>query len=243
MFYQKDVSNQDTALIGQSQWMYAVSKRALDILLSATLLLVFAPLMVIIAIFIRLDSPGSVIFVQDRMGARRRIRDGQVVWELQPFRFYKFRSMYHNADQSLHRNFFEAFVQNDTERMNQLKGDNSNTLKLVHDPRITRVGKLLRKTSLDELPQLWNVFLGHMSMVGPRPSIPYEIEMYEPWHFKRLHAKPGITGLWQVTARSAADFDDTVKLDIWYVENQSFWIDIKILISTPLAVFFGKGAM
>jgi lipopolysaccharide/colanic/teichoic acid biosynthesis glycosyltransferase len=243
VLYQEDFSSQNGATTKENQWLYALNKRTLDILLSAILLMVFAPVMAAIAVLIRLDSPGPVIFVQDRVGARRRTRDGQVVWEPHTFRFYKFRSMYHNSDQSLHRNFFEAFVKKDKARMNSLKGDNSNVLKLVKDPRITRIGGFLRKTSLDELPQLWNVLVGDMSLVGPRPSIPYEVEMYEPWHHRRLHTKPGITGLWQVTARSSAEFDDTVKMDIWYVEHQSLWLDLKILISTPLVVFFGKGAM
>jgi lipopolysaccharide/colanic/teichoic acid biosynthesis glycosyltransferase len=114
--------------------------------------------------------------------------------------------------------------------------------KLVHDPRVTRLGRFLRKTSLDELPQLWNVLKGDMSLVGPRPSIPYEVELYEPWQRRRLETLPGITGLWQATARSASSFEESVKMDIWYIDHQSLWLDLKILLLTPLAVLSSRGA-
>jgi lipopolysaccharide/colanic/teichoic acid biosynthesis glycosyltransferase len=113
---------------------------------------------------------------------------------------------------------------------------------LIHDPRVTRVGKFLRKSSLDELPQLWNIFRGEMSLVGPRPAIPYEVEEYQRWHLRRLEAMSGLTGLWQVTARSSANFDEIIRLDIEYIENQSFLLDIKILLKTPFVVLRGKGA-
>jgi lipopolysaccharide/colanic/teichoic acid biosynthesis glycosyltransferase len=114
---------------------------------------------------------------------------------------------------------------------------------LTEDPRVTRLGKFLRKSSIDELPQLWNVLRGDMSIVGPRPPIPYEVEMYKPWHRKRLMAKPGLTGLWQVTARSSADFDEMVRMDIWYIEHQSLWLDLRILLKTPLSVMSMEGAV
>jgi lipopolysaccharide/colanic/teichoic acid biosynthesis glycosyltransferase len=126
--------------------------------------------------------------------------------------------------------------------MNALQGEATETRKLIHDPRIIRPGTLLRKLSIDELPQLWNVLLGDMSLVGPRPAIPYEVEVYQPWHLKRLQAQPGITGLQQVTARNTMDFDEQVKLDIEYVENQSLWLDLKIMFKTPFAVLLAKGA-
>lgn len=119
--------------------------------------------------------------------------------------------------------------------------EQGNEFKLNGDPRITRVGRILRKTSMDELPQFWNVLTGDMSLVGPRPAIPYEVEMYEPWHMTRLSTRPGLTGLWQVTARNSASFDDLVRIDLEYIEKQSFWLDLKILFMTPLAIFDRRG--
>ena len=151
--------------------------------------------------------------------------------------------MYHNSDSSLHRTFMEAYIRNDCHGMAELHSGDEKVLKLQRDPRVTRLGWLLRRTSLDELPQLWNVLTGSMSLVGPRPPIPYEVELYEAWHHQRLEAKPGMTGLWQVTARSYASFDRMVDLDVEYVESQSFWLDLRILLRTPLAVLRGNGAV
>jgi lipopolysaccharide/colanic/teichoic acid biosynthesis glycosyltransferase len=198
--------------------------------------------MLLIALLVRRDSPGPAIFAQDRVGARRRVRDGRVVWEARTFRFYKFRSMVQNADTHLHRTFMQAFISNDQATLCSTKGNNATINKLTHDPRITRLGRWLRKTSLDELPQLWNVLKGDMSLVGPRPALPYEVEVYQPWHCRRLEALPGITGIWQVTARCSVDFEQSVKLDIWYVENQSFWLDLRILLLTPWTVLTSRGA-
>ena len=137
----------------------------------------------------------------------------------------------------------EAYIRNDSQGMAELHNGDEKVLKLQRDPRVTRLGWFLRRTSLDELPQLWNVLKGSMSLVGPRPPIPYEVEMYDAWHHLRLEAKPGMTGLWQVTARSSASFDRMVDLDVQYVESQSFRLDLKILLRTPLAVLRGHGAV
>jgi len=131
----------------------------------------------------------------------------------------------------------------DKQRMADLQGGETQIRKLTHDPRITHLGRILRISSLDETPQFWNVLKGDMSLVGPRPAIPYEVEMYKPWYRRRLETKPGITGLWQVTARCSADFEESVRLDIHYIEEQSLWLDIKILLKTPLAVISCKGAV
>lgn len=209
-------------------------KRALDLLLATLLLLILLPVLLCIAVVIKLDSPGPAIFVQERVGVRRRSRRGQTVWDTCTFRFYKFRSMVHNADQSLHRAHIQAFVEG--------RLDTTVTVKLTNDPRITRVGRFLRRTSLDELPQLWNVVKGDMSLVGPRPVPMYEAAAYEEWHRERLAALPGITGVWQVGGRSRVSFDEMVRMDIAYVRNQSLLFDIRLLLSTIPAVFWGRGA-
>ena len=147
-----------------------------------------------------------------------------------------------NADPSIHQAYIKALIENDENQMAALQGQVTEVRKLVQDPRIIRPGFLLRKLSLDELPQFWNVLLGDMSLVGPRPAIPYEVDMYKTWHLRRLEAQPGITGLQQVTARSTADFDQQVKLDIEYVEKQSFLFDLMIIFKTPLVVFSTRGA-
>jgi lipopolysaccharide/colanic/teichoic acid biosynthesis glycosyltransferase len=224
---------------------YFIFKRWLDFILAAVLLVLIAPLLLVIAAFICLDSPGSPIFQQQRVGAKYRIINGKVVWENRPFTVYKFRSMYTNGDVSRHRAFVQSFIRKDYETMNELQGQDiteSGMYKLQKDPRITRMGEFLRKTSLDELPQFWNVLIGDMSLVGPRPAIPYEVDVYEQWHRRRLEALPGITGLWQVSARSSVDFDTMVRLDIAYIESQSLSTDLKILLKTPLVVLHGKGA-
>ncbi|NLF79480.1 MAG: sugar transferase [Chloroflexi bacterium] len=221
---------------------YLVSKRCLDICVAVCMLVFLAPLMGLIALAIKLDSRGPVIFKQERIGLRQRLADRRAVWEISPFVCYKFRTMFHSASDNPHRAFIRAFIANDQDEMAELQGGDSQVRKLVNDPRITRVGHILRNSSLDELPQLWNVLKGDMSVVGPRPPLPYEVELYQAWHWRRLDTLPGLTGWWQVTARSAADFDDMVRLDIWYIEHQSLWLDFKILLMTPWAVVRRKGA-
>jgi lipopolysaccharide/colanic/teichoic acid biosynthesis glycosyltransferase len=148
--------------------------------------------------------------------------------------------MHTGADHKVHQDYVTAFIKASDQANASAK---NGVFKLTDDRRVTKVGRLLRKTSLDELPQLWNVLRGDMSLVGPRPPLPYELEQYEPWHRCRvLEAKPGITGLWQVIGRSRTTFDEMVRLDLRYARTRSFWTDIKILLATPAAVLSGKGA-
>lgn len=225
--------------------VYVLLRRVVDLILSSLLLLVLSPILLIIAILIRLDSPGPAVFVQKRVGGMPHSAEDETISGVRAFDFYKFRSMYRDAKSDRHREFIEAYMADDHEAMAALQegeAQEDNKYKMIGDPRVTRVGRFLRKTSLDELPQLWNVIKGDMSLVGPRPAIPYEVEMYKPWQHKRLEAMPGITGLWQVTRRSASSFDEMVTLDIWYVEHQTLWLYLKVLFMTPLAVLTGKGA-
>lgn len=221
---------------------YYAAKRVMDVLGASVLLLLLAPLLLLIALAIRLYSPGPVLFVQERVGAIRVGRAGAWGWQRRNFRCFKFRTMHVNCDPSIHRAYVKALIDNDPEKMARLQGRPSAIRKLMHDARITRPGRLLRKFSLDELPQFWNVLRGDMSLVGPRPAIPYEIDMYKPWHLGRLQAQPGLTGLQQITARCTADFDQQVKLDLEYIERQSLWLDLIIAIKTPLAVIHSRGA-
>jgi lipopolysaccharide/colanic/teichoic acid biosynthesis glycosyltransferase len=203
-------------------------KRVLDVCGSGALLLILAPLFLAIAALVRLKSPGPVFFRQVRVGRRA-----------QPFTMLKFRTMHVNNDSAIHQQYVSWFIQSS----GKSQAAEGTTFKLANDPRITAIGGLLRKTSLDELPQLWNVFIGDMSLVGPRPPLAYEVEQYKPWHTRRvLEAKPGITGLWQVTGRSRTTFDEMVRLDLRYAKSHSLWTDIKILLATPRAVISGKGA-
>ena len=212
----------------QTLSLAAIAKRALDIAGSAALLLVLAPVLAVIAAFVKLTSPGPVFFRQTRVGEHAK-----------PFTMLKFRTMRVNADDRLHREYVSSLIAAGGQETAAKEG----VFKITNDPRVTPIGRILRKTSLDELPQFINVLLGSMSLVGPRPPIPYEVEQYKPWHHRRvLDAKPGITGLWQVTGRSRTTFDEMVRLDLRYARTCSFWTDIKILLATPRAVFSGKGA-
>jgi lipopolysaccharide/colanic/teichoic acid biosynthesis glycosyltransferase len=209
--------------------LYDGLKRLFDIVMSATLLALLAPLLLLIAALVKLKSPGPSLFRQVRVGRM-----------MKPFKMLKFRTMYLNVDHSLHHAFVSQFI--NAGGQDQQSGK-PGFFKLVNDPRITPIGAVLRKTSLDELPQLWNVLRGEMSLVGPRPALPYEVEQYKRWHTRRvLEAMPGITGLWQVGGRSRTTFDDMVRLDLRYAKARSLWTDVKILLATPAAVFTGKGA-
>jgi lipopolysaccharide/colanic/teichoic acid biosynthesis glycosyltransferase len=223
---------------------YLILKRALDIAAAGTLLIILAPLLIVIAILIRMDSPGGAIFAQERVGTRVSSKNGKKTWELQPFTVYKFRSMRQNSKNDVHREFVQAFIKNDSAKMSAIQNGKAGdgVFKIVDDPRVTKIGKFLRKTSLDELPQLWNVVRGDMSLVGPRPPLAYEVDVYTPRHLRRLEAQPGMTGVWQISARSTVDFEKMVDLDVWYSENQSIWEDLRILFMTPIAVARGKGA-
>jgi lipopolysaccharide/colanic/teichoic acid biosynthesis glycosyltransferase len=222
---------------------YYVLKRTLDIACAAILLILLSPLMLMITLAILIYSPGPVFFIQKRVGAKKHSLPGnRSTWERVNFSCYKFRTMHMDADSSVHQAYIKALIENDSEQITILQGEDNEIHKLVKDSRITRPGKLLRKLSLDELPQLWNVLRGDMSLVGPRPAIPYEVEMYKPWHLRRLEAQPGITGLQQVRARSAADFDEQVRLDLEYIDHQSLWLDLTIILKTPFVIISTKGA-
>ena len=204
-------------------------KRGLDAVGSLALLASLAPAYLAIAALVKLTSPGPVFFRQQRVGQMGR-----------PFGMLKFRTMHVNADHAIHQQYVTQFI-----KAGDPAGESGTdkVFKIVDDPRVTPIGRVLRKTSLDELPQFWNVLRGDMSLVGPRPPLPYEVEQYKPWHYRRvLEAKPGITGLWQVTGRSRTTFDDMVRLDLRYARTYSVWTDVKILLATPRAVMSGKGA-
>jgi lipopolysaccharide/colanic/teichoic acid biosynthesis glycosyltransferase len=204
-------------------------KRVLDITASAILLALLLPLLLVIAALVKLTSPGPVLFRQRRIGQSAR-----------PFTMLKFRTMKANAEHSVHQKFVTDFIRSGSQP--QQPGD-STVFKITDDPRVTRVGRFLRKTSLDEFPQFWNVLTGDMSLVGPRPPLQYEVEQYRSWHWRRvLEAKPGVTGLWQVAGRSRTTFDEMVRLDLRYVRSRSLWTDLKILLATPRAVVSGRGA-
>jgi lipopolysaccharide/colanic/teichoic acid biosynthesis glycosyltransferase len=218
--------------------LYFLCKRLIDFVLAAVLLLPLLPLMVIIAVAITLDTPGPVFFVQERVGARRRSAGGRTQWNVRTFAFYKFRSMVAGADQSLHAEHVRTLAEG---RLDPGDGANA-TFKLAHDPRVTRVGRILRRTSLDELPQLFNVLKGDMSLVGPRPVPTYEVAQYRGSDAERLAALPGITGFWQVRGRGEVTFAEMIRMDREYVRNQTVWLDLKILIATIPAILSGRGA-
>jgi lipopolysaccharide/colanic/teichoic acid biosynthesis glycosyltransferase len=210
----------------------AVVKRGMDIAGSVLMLTLCAPILAMIGLAIKLTSKGPVFFKQQRVGQYG-----------QPFMFLKFRSMYVNNDNSVHKDFITKFIASEASKQ-PLKGNGEGVFKLTNDKRVTRVGKFLRRTSLDELPQFLNVMKGEMSLVGPRPPIPYELAAYQTWHRRRvLEVKPGITGLWQVMGRSRVNFDEMVRLDLRYATTWSPTLDLTILMRTPLAVIKGEGAM
>jgi len=206
-------------------------KRAMDVVGSLLLLIVFSPVFAVIAAAVKLTSRGPVLFRQQRIGEHGTA-----------FTFLKFRSMYVNNDASQHKEYVRKLIAGQAIK-HPTNGNGEAIFKLTNDPRITPVGNFLRRTSLDELPQFINVLRGEMSLVGPRPPVPYEVEAYATWHRRRLlEAKPGITGLWQVQGRSRVGFDDMVRLDLRYARNCSPWLDLKILVQTPKAVIAGNGA-
>jgi exopolysaccharide biosynthesis polyprenyl glycosylphosphotransferase len=202
-------------------------KRIADIAGSALLILLLSPLFLLIAIIIKCTSRGPVLFRQTRVGRHGR-----------HFTFLKFRSMKAGNDPSIHEAYCRQLIQGKAEKHKDENGNN--VFKMTDDPRITSIGRFIRKTSLDELPQLWNVIRGEMSLVGPRPPIPYEVSCYDFWHKRRvLEVKPGMTGLWQVRGRSRTTFDEMVRLDLRYAHKWSLWLDFKILLQTPFAVLKG----
>jgi lipopolysaccharide/colanic/teichoic acid biosynthesis glycosyltransferase len=202
-------------------------KRVLDILVSLSMLALLLPLFLVIALLVKLSSPGPIFFRQTRLGQYGRT-----------FTFLKFRTMYTNCDAAIHEAYVAKLISGQLE-----VGKGEGIYKMQNDPRVTPLGRFLRKSSLDELPQFVNVLRNEMSMVGPRPPLPYEYERYKPWHKRRvLELKPGITGLWQVEGRSRTTFDQMVRLDLRYGRFRTIWSDLKILARTPSAVIRGRGA-
>ena len=198
--------------------LYEVIKRLIDVVCSFMGVLLLSPLFIIIAIIIKTTSKGPVFFSQKRVG-----RDGK------EFKMYKFRSMVVNAEE----------LKEKLASQNEMSGP---MFKMKDDPRVTKVGKFIRKTSIDELPQLLNVLKGDMSLVGPRPSLPKEVAQFEDWMYRRLEVKPGLTCYWQVSGRNNIDFEDWMKLDIKYVDERSTWIDIKLIFKTVGVLFGDKNA-
>jgi lipopolysaccharide/colanic/teichoic acid biosynthesis glycosyltransferase len=206
-------------------------KRMLDVVGALFGIALLWPVMAVVAAAVALTSRGPVVFKQTRLGK------GGV-----PFTFYKFRSMATQSDDKIHRDFVAQLIQDNSESGGQASAK-SGAYKLKADPRVTPLGRFIRKTSLDELPQFFNVLKGDMSLVGPRPPVPYEAKQYQPWHLRRvMAAKPGITGIWQVEGRSQVTFSEMVRMDLRYIEECSLWLDLKILFKTLWVIFPGKGA-
>ena len=204
---------------------YGMAKRLLDALVSAIALVLLSPLMAIISFMVRLDSDGPALFAQRRVG-----KDGK------EFTLLKFRSMHRNADEGIHVAFAKRYIHG------HCQADAEGCYKPQSDSRVTRVGRILRKTSLDELPQLWNILKGEMSLVGPRPAVPYEVEEYERWQMQRLAVLPGLTGLAQVSGRSGLTFSQIVRRDLEYIEERSVLLDLEILFMTIPAVLQRRAA-
>lgn len=211
----------------QERILYLGLKRAFDILLASILLVLLAPFILVLAIIIRVDSSGPAFFAQRRVG-----KDGRV------FNFFKLRSMYQDVDCNEHRAFAKHYINGHHDQMD----DRSSLFKACQARQITRIGRFLRKSSIDELPQLLNILKGDMSFVGPRPSIEYELDDYKSWHKKRLAVMPGLTGWAQIHGRSTLLFDEIVSLDLEYIQKRSLLMDLQILIRTIPMVLTGKGA-
>ena len=211
----------------KNDWFFNKLKHAFDALISVPLLLILSPILLLIAIAIKIDSRGPVFYRAIAVGKKAR-----------NFRMFKFRSMKINQDNDIHKRFVTQLIEGKIGKEN----DGAQPLKITDDPRITKVGKIIRKFSLDELPQIINVFRGEMSLVGPRPCLPYEFEIYPDWYKKRVHVRPGITGLWQVTGRSEVAFEDMILLDLYYVYNRTLVLDLQILFETVFVVLGKEGA-
>ncbi|MBN1569592.1 MAG: sugar transferase [Acidobacteria bacterium] len=224
--FPEDISRElyPEVFISKPKASYHIMKRVVDISFSLTVLGLFSPVFIAVALAVKLTSPGPILFKQKRLGLLGK-----------EFEFLKFRSMYTGNDPEIHRKYVESLIEG--------KQKGTGVFKIQNDPRVTRVGRFIRKSSLDEIPQFINVLRGEMSLVGPRPPIRYEMEKYCTWHKRRvLEVKPGITGLWQVHGRSRTTFEEMVRLDIRYINSQSAWLDTKILLQTPRAVLSASGA-
>lgn len=224
--------------------LYHVAKRILDVLTASVALILLSPLLILITVAIRMDSEGPPIFRQERLRGRRVKLDGEWTWVVETFTIYKFRTMDADADQSIHRKYMEAYLAGDEQslialRPNRQEGE---SYRPANDQRVTRVGAILRRLSLDELPQLWNVLRGEMSLVGPRPPLAYEVETYRSHELLRLAGLPGLTGWAQVKGRCTIGFEDMLRFDIEYLARQSFLFDLKVLLLTVPVVLSMKGA-
>lgn len=220
----------DRSMVTTGSTLESVARRCLDLLGALTLILLLAPVMLGVAVAVRLDSRGPALFRQRRVGHRER-----------QFTVYKFRSMRLDADEERHRQYVSALIGNGAGGEAVAAGGGEDLYKLAVDDRITPIGRRIRSWSVDELPQLFNVVLGDMSLVGPRPAIPYEVESYPAWYARRFAVKPGLTGLWQVSGRNQRTYEEMVTLDIDYAENRSLRGDLAILARTPGAVLGRKG--
>ena len=215
---QTDTEQEIVQIYRKENILYDISKRTLDIIASIIGLILLSPIIAVVAILIKLESEGPIIFSQKRIGLNGK-----------EFKMYKFRSMVQNAEE----------LKEKLKKQNEMSGP---MFKMKNDPRVTKVGKFIRKTSIDELPQLINVLKGDMSLVGPRPSLPKEVKEFKPWMLRRLEVKPGLTCYWQVSGRNNIDFEDWMKLDIKYVEERNFFTDIKLIFKTVFVLFGDKNA-
>lgn len=213
-----NLSLENITVINKRNYFYLIMKRIMDVIVSSIGLILLSPLLIIVSILIKLESKGPIIFSQKRVGVNG-----------QSFNMYKFRSMVVNAEE----------LKKNLQHKNEMSGP---MFKIKDDPRITEIGKFIRKTSIDELPQLFNVLKGDMSLVGPRPSLPDEVKEFETWMLERLEVRPGLTCYWQVLGRNEIDFEDWMKLDIRYVREKNIWIDIKLIFRTFFVLFGDKNA-
>jgi lipopolysaccharide/colanic/teichoic acid biosynthesis glycosyltransferase len=214
------------ALSHSDSWLqiHLFAKRVFDIVGASLLLFILLPVLLVVAALVAWSSPGPILYKQQRLG-----RDGELFW------LFKFRTMIDGNDSARHRAYTHAHIRGEAQ---PVRG----SFKLADDPRVTPVGSVLRRLSLDEFPQLLNVLFGQMSLVGPRPPLPYEVELYGPLERQRLAVAPGITGLWQVSGRSRLTFDEMIGLDLDYIDQWSFWLDLQIVLRTPVVVLLGDGA-
>lgn len=228
----KNYSASDEVPLMEEKRFYEFIKRIQDVIMALMAFILFAPLWLILALTIRLTSSGPAIHRQKNVIGRYG----------KPFTLYKFRTMYVDHDDSLHKEAIARFVAGKPLDTVRKDGKEIAVYKLTHDPRVTSVGAILRKTGLDEIPQLFNVIKGELSIVGPRPPLDYEYESYTKRHKRRLEVLPGISGLYQVTARSAVPFEKMIEIDLDYIQKRSYWFDLKIMMVTPWVLITGKGA-
>jgi len=229
----RSIENTFTQPIAAPTGFAAQAKRVMDVAVSLFVIVFGFPFYALLALLIKLTSEGPVLYVQDRIGENQR-----------PFKMYKFRTMTNGNNDQAHRVFARDFINgqcNGNGNGNGKNGSNGSVFKIVDDPRVTSIGRFLRKTSLDELPQFFNVLKGEMSIVGPRPPLSYEIDHYQEWHKRRLSVRPGLTGLWQVNGRSTVPFDEMVMLDLYYIDTWSLLLDVKIMARTLPVMLSGFG--